>query len=314
VAQLTAHTLGGLTIVAGILTVLIACQPYAPEDDGALAFVLPGAHETLTCEQCHGPPPFVAFQWDTTCLSCHEPDRKPPDPTTGAEHYPGQSCSGATCHADTDFKWIDALGALGNVDHDFLPLEGSHALGCNLCHGTANPSEADVFPNDATADRCWDCHEEDRKIEVATGTAAAPLHYVEDTAIIALDAEPRWDCKACHDNPSRGEGPLDGWAIDPAKIHGGIRYPHGMQIGPTKAVQTAVPPGEWIFDCVACHPVAPPDAVCVEACHGGGGGTGQDIFTYPIAFHAALTPESPAATCGATPACHPAADNIPRPP
>ncbi|MEZ4238456.1 MAG: hypothetical protein R3F59_20350 [Myxococcota bacterium] len=58
-----------------------------------------------------------------------------------------------------------------------------------------------MTPPGGNSTLCWSCHEPDRPA----------LHYVDDPAqdsVIAPDSELRWDCKACHDGLSRGDGVL----------------------------------------------------------------------------------------------------------
>ncbi|MEZ4239949.1 MAG: hypothetical protein R3F59_28120 [Myxococcota bacterium] len=298
-----------MTIVGvggGLLLWLGACAPYEPEVGGANAFPLPGPHAQASCEDCHGPPPFEAFIWDTTCVSCHDADRKPNDPA----HAAYQTCSGAGCHADTDPDWGVAVS---NVDHSFLPLQDAHALAdpCTPCHSSGTPSAADVDPPGGNATYCWSCHEEKRVLANA-GTPDDPiLHFVDDPEVdtqIVGDSELRWDCKSCHDGLSRGQGTLSKLWIQGAN-HGPaagreIKVPHG-----TQGQGVAIDESAWIVECADCHPSLPPEPVsadfqdftCSDACH-------AEIFVDPrLAYHNGLSPGVTDAACSA-PGCHPHAD------
>lgn len=285
---MTTGSTARLAFLTGLLTALAACEAYAPEA-GPPTFVLPGTHAALTCEECHGPPPFVAFTWDTDCVSCHEVDRK------DAAHYPGQGCSGdgTGCHADTDVTWADALNG---IDHDFLPLDAVHAVPCTSCHSADPPTGLDIIPENGNATLCWSCHEEDRFVEpLYTPYAPPTLHYIEDPADVAPYAEVRWDCKACHDRESRVGGPVEGWTVPAGQDHGGIRFPHA-----TQTTGVALPGASWVAACTDCHPDKPPVFTCTTACH-------QTIFIDPIAEHAGLTPIVNDAVCSVE-GCHPHAD------
>lgn len=244
-------------------------EPYRPAEHTEALFPLVGGHALASCEGCHGPPPFGPIVWDVTCLSCHEADRKTPD------HYPGQGCASGGCHAEAHLTWAEAAGGTG-VNHDFLPLEGTHAVACDQCHASAAPSAADAL---GTSDLCWSCHEQDRK---------DALHYVETSPLFA--AEPRWDCKACHDAQSRVGAALAGWGNGEGD-HGNVRFPHGMVSDGVAQAQEA-----WVTDCAACHPVAPPVYACTESCHG-------ELFLGGVDHYGALPGED--FTCLG---CHAAAD------
>jgi predicted CXXCH cytochrome family protein len=258
------------------LVALASCGEPFHEETGAATFVLPGPHAVLTCEQCHGPPPYQAFVWDTTCLSCHEVDRKTPD------HYAGQGCSESGCHLDTDPTWADNHG----VPHDFLPLEGVHSLDCTSCHDSGTPSNDDVFPEGGSRYSCAGCHEDDR---------LTPTHYVEPGGDLPYGALLGWDCNACHDQELRKGLPIDpGWTD--FGDHGEIRFPHG-----TEAQGTVLPPTAWVVACTDCHPDQPPIYTCTTSCH-------AEIFVEPrLACHNGLEPGQNDGNC-TTSGCHIYAD------
>jgi hypothetical protein len=291
---------GSSPLVIGVLSGLSGCgEPYHAPEFATPSFVLPGQHATLTCEECHGPPPFGSIPWgEAQCNGCHEADRKPdpavpPDPNY---HYYPQSCGTSGCHLDTDEGW-DAV--VGNVNHDFLPLEGVHAIDCTLCHESATPSNADVFPVGGNRYSCASCHD---SLDPLGQLDRPPNHYVEPGTGLPYGAVLGWDCNACHDSYTRRGAPIGGW--DGAGLHGLIRFAHGTEnkdftvAPPTYAV---VDPAAWIGDCASCHPVEPPQYTCTQTCHG-------EIFVEPVlAFHNGFTPGANDATCTVN-GCHVYAD------
>ncbi|MEQ1505280.1 MAG: cytochrome c3 family protein [Myxococcota bacterium] len=240
-------------VAAAIAAAFVACAPYDPGPNVS-TFPLSGAHETLTCAECHGGgPPYYAFQWDATCLGCHEADRKP------GGHHPGQACSNAGCHDPADLAWSDAL------NHDFLPLDGPHDVDCTKCHTTpSGPELSDPF---ATPDRCASCHEEDRYFEG---------HYEDDPLELGVGVESRWDCKACHDTQSRAGVPLVDWS-EGYGGHADIKFPHATQYH-----QDPDPSSAWVVDCAECHPDGDKTVyTCTTSCHG-------EIFS--ISPHTGMAP------------------------
>jgi hypothetical protein len=293
-------TILALSTVSGVLLWSTACEPYEPEVGGA-AFVLPGAHVDLACEECHGPPPFETMVWDTTCISCHDLDRK-----DDAAHAGYQTCTGSGCHEDTHLLWTEAVLA---VEHDFLPIDetgGPHAIACESCHGSPTPSLIDVVPEGGNSTYCWSCHEAER------GLHPNPLHFVDDPVVdvdVLPDSELRWDCKACHDQISQGQLELSAqWALF-AIPHGKqagqeVKVPHGTQGGGRAAPVAITDPALWVVDCADCHPT-PGDFTlaavsCSDACH-------AEIFETPPAQHPGTLLPGVDLTCGLA-GCHPHAD------
>ncbi|MEQ1569834.1 MAG: cytochrome c3 family protein [Myxococcota bacterium] len=250
---------------AAVVAITSACgDPYVEPDHAVASFVLPGAHMDLTCEECHGPPPYGYFTWDTNCVSCHEEDRKEQQPG----HYYPQGCAGEGCHSDTHFGW-DEYGLV----HDFLPLEDVHALPCESCHGSPDPSNDDIVPQTGSRDSCAGCHDTLTQADRPVG------HYSEDPLLIPADALVGWDCNACHRVYART---LVDWTT--TSDHGLVKMPHGTQTGPADG-QVAMPPGAWVVACTDCHDEAgSPVYQCTEACHAG-------IFVEPVlVYHNGLQP------------------------
>ena len=301
----TATRILALGSIAAALAVGAACAPYEPLPRAQTA-ILPGVHATAACADCHGAgPPYYAFVWDTTCISCHEADRKPPlPPAVVSTHYVGQGCASQDiCHAAVDPAWNDrdgvpddtsdtGGGTVTGYGHEFLPLEGGHPTDCTACHTDGVGSSSTVFPEGGTPDLCWSCHEEDRY--------GGDSHYVYDEEDTTLPdgAELRRDCKACHDVTSRTGAPFaSDWSEN--SEHGGIRFPHGMEdSAPPSFVPIPQSVAAYITDCAACHPTGPPAYQCTVACH-------EEI--YATSPHTSYTPGSNDSSCTLS-GCHPSAD------
>ncbi len=123
------------------------CHTEAGWQGGRLAhasFPLTGGHRDLACAACHLSEPWGR---DPACEACHEADRPSP-------HDPA-SCVG--CHGID--SWLD-------VDHDFFPLVGGHAISCGACHADgyegADPTCASCHAGDLPPGHfqggCGACH------------------------------------------------------------------------------------------------------------------------------------------------------------
>jgi hypothetical protein len=118
----------------------------APFDHQTTDFPLTGAHQALTCQQCHADGGFVGRP--TACVSCHQTDfnrtTTPPHPAAG---FP-VDCT--MCH--TTAAWAGA-----QFDHQRqtqFPLTGAHlAASCQACHADG------VFVGKPTP--CASCHTPD---------------------------------------------------------------------------------------------------------------------------------------------------------
>ena len=223
--------IGLFGLVLGLI-VATSCSRFQA-DDPVVVFNLDGAHATLDCESCHGPPPFEALPVD--CLSCHELDRK------NENHYPGQTCNGTAgvgCHSASDLLWSDV-----GVAHDFLPLEGSHGGPCEDCHAT--PEGGNDLEGQAAF--CWNCHEEDRP----------DGHYAQPGD--PLDPLYRWDCGPCH----------EAVLFTSSFIFHQERTPHAAVDYDAKT-QTCAPTPDflWVTGCEGCHPDNTEAFTCL-GCHAG---------------------------------------------
>lgn len=250
-------------VVVGLVLGAVGCGRFEAAAPTPV-FAIAGAHEQLACEACHGPAPFGPL--DPTCTTCHEEDRKNP------QHYTGITCNGADgvgCHTAADNSWSDIAPL---VDHDFLPLEGAHALACDRCHELPEGGP-DL---NGQAKYCYNCHEIN-----AVGRAAAvgPFQARPDDGHWALEGDElnplfRWDCQGCHETT--------GTMLSPFPINHPMRIPHGAIIsdGPTCVVNPALP-DTLLTDCASCHP-NPNDFTTFDCfnCHGEAhvDGQGEQIY------------------------------------
>ncbi len=91
-------------------------------------FPLLGAHRTVTCNDCHKSASKFQFEpLGIECISCHDKDFQG---TTAPNHVTGRfSTNCLECHSANLTSWHSGL-----INHDFFPLTGGHAIGCNQCH------------------------------------------------------------------------------------------------------------------------------------------------------------------------------------
>ncbi len=212
-----------------MVLLLAACGGSFEAEPPVVQFELQGAHASLDCTECHGPEPFGTLP--TSCVSCHEEDRKAPD------HFAGRTCNdGEGCHAADALAWNEAL------DHSFFPLEGAHAQPCEACH--ASPKGGPDL--NGQAELCWNCHEDTDRPEG---------HYAHPDD--PLDPLFRWDCAPCHST--------EGNWTSPFPIFHSVRVPHGAVITDLGGCGEG-PPEAWVTACVDCHPDGTDSVACLT-CH-----------------------------------------------
>ena len=132
-------------------------------DHSKTVFPLTGAHQALTCTQCHTGGVFSTAP--TTCIGCHQPDFQ----SAANPSHTGFPTDCTTCH--TTAAWQPAL-----FDHSksAFPLTGAHlAVACTQCH------IGGVFSTAPTT--CIGCHQTDFQ------TTTDPPHTGFST-----------DCTTCH--------------------------------------------------------------------------------------------------------------------
>ncbi len=194
------------------------------DHDTDTGHALRGAHESITCEDCHVEPIFdVALQ--TGCNSCHAED----DPHEGTQ---GTQCQ--DCH--NEIAWPDDVF----FDHGLtrFPLLGSHTdTECDACH------QSKVF-NDAPM-ACVDCHLEDDSHDGRFDSGCARCHNPVDWLQWQFDHDLQTDfvldgahavvaCENCHRRPLSMQQKL------------------GNRCGDCHRADD-VHDGEFGYDCGRCH-------------------------------------------------------------
>ena len=267
-------------------------------DHGMLEFGLEGAHQDLSCADCH---PHADRDWlrkgerrflgqTQDCASCHE------------DAHDGRMTRGcAECHGQ---EWPFAEVAAFNHVADF-PLDGGHARQeCKTCHpeGSAHAIEA-LDGKVAREDwrDCASCHETPHSEDFVTAAAAA----------VGLPAGA--SCSDCHPHThlefrTAGESftlaqheALTGFALEAphdtlncADCHGGAAMPGDpTSLDPADAPWMARFPGRVARDCASCHS-DPHGGQFADSPHAAEGCTSChavhafDPPTFGIAEHAAL--------------------------
>lgn len=171
-------------------------------------FPLTGKHGGLDCAGCHTDPLQPKVPTATTCVGCHDADRKKPKLPDHLQANFSTDCT--RCHATTGWK-------PASFDHGKrFPLTGGHAgVSCANCHA--------VEPVPTT---CIGCHE--KKIPKG-GTAARPDHQATGFSTTCSDCHgtSAWRpasfdhakfpltqahaapaCTKCHSDPNRPEVPI----------------------------------------------------------------------------------------------------------
>ncbi len=148
-------------------------------------FPLMGAHNNLSCVECHTSETNLRFdRIGNDCISCHQEDfasTQSPNHETA-----GFSTDCTECHSPLGFGW-DSQN-IDNINHDFFPLTQGHNIqDCSQCHTNGNYSEA--------SPDCVSCHQDDH-----TGTQN-PNH---------ASAGFSTDCVSCHTtNPGWSPANID---------------------------------------------------------------------------------------------------------
>jgi hypothetical protein len=196
-------------------------------DHATSGFALEGAHQTASCEACHGTrapsddlPRSLGFVTEQrargaadprTCSACHAQVHEFHGAAAQATKDAALEC--ARCHTTSSF----ADRARANFDHAAwagFPLQGAHAsTACEACHVPTAQGAAHVA-----------------KLGRAAGTDCAACHV--DVHRGQFEREGRTDCARCHD-PSR---PL-----------GEVRFDH------QRDARFALDANHRKLDCSACH-------------------------------------------------------------
>ncbi|NNF36947.1 MAG: hypothetical protein HKN68_22785, partial [Saprospiraceae bacterium] len=121
---------------------------HIPELHEQNGFPLLGAHDNLSCVDCHQGGTNLNFERiGNECISCHQADF---EMTSNPDHISaGFSINCIDCHSPEDNEWDTEA-----VDHSFFPLTLGHEINdCKRCHTTDN--FADVVSD------CFSCHQTD---------------------------------------------------------------------------------------------------------------------------------------------------------
>jgi DnaJ-class molecular chaperone len=112
-------------------------------DHATTGYPLQGAHQTVTCQRCHGDGVYRGKS--TTCVSCHQADY---NGTTNPNHRTqGFPTDCTRCHGMASFR-----GASFDHNTTRFPLTGAHlAVNCLGCHGDG------VYAGKPTT--CISCHQ-----------------------------------------------------------------------------------------------------------------------------------------------------------
>ncbi len=180
-------------------------------------FPLIGAHNNLTCVECHTSENTLRFdRVGNDCISCHQDDYAS---TQNPNHQQaGYSTDCTECHNPLGFGWNSQ-----SINHDFFPLTQGHNIqDCTQCHTTGN--YADASPE------CVSCHQADY------ASTQDPNHQQAGFST---------DCASCHTtNP--------GWS--PANInHDFFPLTQGHNIQDCTQCHTNGTYAGLSPDCVTCH-------------------------------------------------------------
>lgn len=160
-------------------------------------FSLNGAHESLTCTQCHKGA--LSEPVGTSCNQCHSSD-----PHAGQL---GTNCQ--QCHNES--QWQKNL----TFSHELtkFPLLGRHSeLECSACHTTSRFHD--------TEKECASCHQQDDVHQQAMGEVCGSCHnpatwtvqrfdHAQVTGFALIGKHANLTCAACHQNTERmqAQGP-----------------------------------------------------------------------------------------------------------
>jgi len=190
--------------------------PQLHEQNG---FPLFGAHDMLTCLECHQSQ--NSLQWTrigNECADCHMTDFKN---TTNPNHISsGFSTDCISCHLPTSDLWG------GDNFHLFFPLTQGHNINdCNACHSSPTFTDA--------SSECVSCHLSD------FNSTTNPNHVAANFST---------DCAQCHST-------APGWS--PTTFGNGFHdfFPltKGHDLTDCKACHTTANYADASSDCVSCH-------------------------------------------------------------
>ena len=181
-----------------------------PELHEKNGFPLIGAHDHLTCVECHQSASQNRYdRLGNECINCHQQDYV--NTQNPAHQAVGYSENCMQCHNPLNGGW-----GLDNFNHGFFPLTGGHDIDCKKCH--TNGTYANL-----SAD-CVTCHQSDydgtqspNHSALQLGTDCASCHTTAPDwtpasfpdhdglyfPIYSGSHEGEWDnCVDCHTNPN----------------------------------------------------------------------------------------------------------------
>ena len=181
-------------------------------------FSLTGAHDNLSCIECHTSETNLRFdRIGNECINCHKDDfNKTTDPNHVTNNF---SLECTLCHSQFETAWTPV-----SVKHDFFPLTQGHDIqNCLECHKNGQ------F-NDTSSD-CVSCHQTD------FDNTTNPNHK---------DANFDTDCKSCHTT-------TPGWT--PTTFdHSFFALTQGHDIQDCNACHSVTTNyADTPTDCVSCH-------------------------------------------------------------
>jgi hypothetical protein len=187
-------------------------------DHNTTAFPLTGAHQTVTCQNCHADGVYAGKP--TACFSCHSTDYSSATPTHDNTSFPSSQC--ASCHSTT--AWSPATF---NHSATAFPLTGAHVTTpCAGCHGDG------VYAGKTTA--CSGCH-------MTQYSSASPDHVAANFPASA--------CASCHNTTQWAGATFD---------HDGPWFPiySGRHNGTWNACSDCHTNASnyAVFTCLSCHP------------------------------------------------------------
>ncbi len=192
-----------------------------PELHERNGFPLIGAHDQLTCVECHQSASNLRFnRIGNECVNCHRQDY---ENTQNPDHSAaGYSDNCMECHNPSKGGW-----GVDNFNHGFFPLVGGHDISCEKCH------TGGTFAN-LSAD-CVTCHQEDYN------NTQSPNHTVLQFSI---------DCASCHTTAPE-------WTPANFPDHDGLYFPiySGEHKGEwDQCIDCHTNPNNYAeFSCTNCH-------------------------------------------------------------
>jgi len=192
-----------------------------PELHEKNGFPLIGAHDHLTCVECHQSASQNRYdRLGNECINCHQQDYV--NTQNPAHQAVGYSENCMQCHNPLNGGW-----GLDNFNHGFFPLTGGHDIDCKKCH--TNGTYANL-----SAD-CVTCHQSDYD-----GTQS-PNH-----SALQLGT----DCASCHTT-------APDWTPASFPDHDGLYFPiySGKHKGEwNQCVDCHTNPNDYSsFSCIDCH-------------------------------------------------------------